>query len=348
MFFSKKVLGLDIGTSSIKIVELDVSRNKAVLQRVGYTTLPTNAVVGGEIQDTVAVSEAISRLIQEGNFKRKSAAVGMFGTSVITKKISMPKMDKNLISEQIRWEAEQYIPIDLDKVTLDYHVLSNRVNGDTQEVLLIAGKHEHIYKYMEALSLSQLKTAVLDVSAFALANIFEFNYGRSNDVVALINIGSGVTHFVVVERGEVVFARDIPMGGTAYSNEIQKEMGVSFEEAEALKISASQGQGAPTEVQNAIQAINEVFAEEISTSFQIYGSASNGQSISRFFLSGGSSLTIGIKESISHSTGTAAEILNPFIRISCNPKNFSPEYIRQITPFVSVALGLGLRAEKDS
>lgn len=351
MLFGKKVIGLDIGTSSVKMAEVSQSRRGAKLVRLGVTPLTPGAVSGGEIHDVALLAEAIRLAHVEGGFKSKNVCTGLFGTSVITKKISMPKMDKKLLQEQIRWEAEQYLPFDISEVTLDYHLLKtpSAAGPDNADVLLVGAKQEYVFRFIEAVSLAGLSVSIIDVSALALANCFEFNYGRLPQAISLLNVGSDVTNFVVMDQGEVVYCRDIPLGGSAFTSDIAKELGVSPEEAETLKLSASHQEPVPDEVHNSIKGTCEILADEVSNSFDFYVSmASDQQSISKVFISGGSSSVPGLVEHITKATGVPVELFNPFQRIAVGGKSISFEYAQQISSFLPVALGLGLRQAGDS
>ncbi len=351
MFFGKKVLGLDIGTSSVKMAEVATSSRGAKLLRLGYTALPPGVVSGGEINDVAQLAEAIRAVHVEGGFKTKRVCIGLFGTSVITKKISMPKMDKKLLQEQIRWEAEQYLPFDISEVTLDYHVLNtpSAAGPDNIDVLLVGAKQEYVFRFIEAVSLSGLSTSIIDVSALALANCFEYNYGRLPQAVSLLNVGSDVTNFVVIDHGEVVYCRDIPLGGSSFTSDIAKELGVSVQEAETLKLSAAHQEPVPDEVHNSIKGTTEILADEVSNSFDFYVSmASDQQSISKIYLSGGSVGIPGLAEQITKTTSVPVAAFEPFQRIGLGSKTLSPDYIQQITPFLPVVMGLALRQERDS
>ncbi len=164
-------------------------------------------------------------------------------------------MDRKLIKDQIRFEAEQYIPFDINNISLAYHVLSGSSSPDTMDILLIAAQNELVNQYTQVVSFSSLNCSVLDVSGFALANAFEVNYGKlPGEVVGVLNFGASITNFVVVQNGEVIFCRDIPVGGANYTNEIHKAMGVTVAEAEALKLSAISRREVPDEVHSVISA----------------------------------------------------------------------------------------------
>lgn len=351
MFFSnKKVIGLDVGTSTIKLAELDVGRSGAKLVSFGLTPTPAGAVVGGEIMDSQSISNAIRRMLSEVKTKRRHVSTGLWGTAIIVKKITIPRMDESLVAEQIRWEAEQYIPFDVNEVNLEYKILE-RVNqsAETMDIILIAARQENVFRYAEIVESSGLICSILDVGGFALANCFERNYGiLDGQVVGLLNIGASVINFVVFESGEVVFCRDIPVGGATYNSEIQKAMSISVEEAEALKIAYSSGQPGPEEIGKIVQSTHEIVCDEIQGSLDFFRNTSSTGSIGQCFVTGGGSRTGGLIAELSRHIGVQVEIFDPFINISYNDRVFSPDYIAQIRDFSAVAMGLGIRELGDS
>lgn len=349
LFKSKKVLGLDIGTSSIKIAELEVSRRGATLVSFGFAPTPPNSVTAGEITDITSVGIAVQGLISEIQTKRRNISTGMWGTAVIVKKITIPKMDRKLIQDQIRFEAEQYIPFDINNISLAHHVLSTSASDDTIDLLLIAAQNELVYQYTAVVESVGMKCSVLDVSGFALANCFEANYGRfSREVVGILNFGASITNFVVIHNGDVVFCRDIPVGGQIYTNEIHKSLGISAQEAEALKLSAVSRREVPNEVHNIIHSTNEMVTEEVRNSLDFLSATTNGLALSRCFYTGGSSPTTGLIDSVARVTGIPFEAFNPFAKIKGNSKKFSRDYLNQISHFAAIATGLGLRQGGDS
>lgn len=350
MFFkSKKVIGLDIGTSSIKLAEMDVSGKGAQLLSFGFAPTPINSVTGGEIVDISSVGMAIQSLLSEVKSKRKSVATAMWGTAVIVKKITIPKMDRKLIKDQIRFEAEQYIPFDINNISLAHHVLTGSSSPDTMDILLIAAQNELVNQYTQVISTCGLSCEILDVSGFALANSFEVNYGRiPGEVIGLLNFGASITNFVVLLNGEVIFCRDIPVGGINYTNEIHKVMGVTVPEAEALKLSAVSRREVPDEVHNIISSTNEAVTEEIRSSLDFLGATTNGLSLNRCYYTGGSSATSGLIETVSRINNVSMEQFNPFLKIKANPKKFSLEYLDQISSFAGVVTGLALRQVGDA
>lgn len=348
MFFGKKKLvGLDIGSSSIKLAELNVARNKTSL--VGFTMIstPPGSVTGGEVVDPQAVSSTIKQLVKEAKTSRQLASTGLWGTSVIVKRISIPRMEENLVSEQIRWEAEQYIPYDVNEVNLEFKVLSSSSSAETMDVLLVAAVQDSIYRCAEVVNMSGLQCEVLDVEGFALANCFEKNYGEMADQsVGLLNIGAEASNFVVVQQGEVVFCRDIPIGGNAYTDEIQKALNLSWEEAESIKISACTGQAAPEEANEIIKTTHEVVSEEVAGSVDFFQNTSSSGPLQNLFVTGGAIKTPGLFDSLSNRY--SCERMDPFLSIKVNTNKFSSQYFDQIRDFASLAVGLGMRGPGES
>jgi type IV pilus assembly protein PilM len=348
LFNTKKILGLDIGSSSIKIAELDVSKKGAQLLSFGFAPTPPNTVSAGEISDIGSVGVAVQGLVGEIRSKRKHVATGMWGTAVIVKKITIPKMERKLIQDQIRFEAEQYIPFDINNISLAHHVLSTSASDDTIDLLLIAAQNELVMQYTSVVEATGMSCSVLDVSGFALANCFELNYGKfAHDVIGILNFGSSITNFVVVHNGDVVFCRDIPVGGQSYTSEIHKSLGVSLQEAEALKLSAVSRREVPAEVHSIIASTNEMVTEEVRNSLDFLSATTNGLTLNRCFYTGGSSTTTGLTETISKVTGIPFESLNPFAKITANQKKFSQDYLNQISHFAAIATGLGIRKVGD-
>jgi type IV pilus assembly protein PilM len=347
LFGSKSVLAIDIGSSSIKACELEVSKSSAKLISFGFVSTPPQAVQSGEIMNPEMIASVIKNLVKDIKTKRKSVATSLSGNGLIVKKISIPKVAKKLIPETIKWEAEQYIPFDISTVNLGYHQLSSLM-PDTMDVLISAAQLEIIEKYSQSIKAAGLQPAVVDVGSFALANLYEFNYGLApNECVGLLNIGSQISNMVILQGGQVVFARDIAVGGNQYTVEIQKELGVTLQEAESLKVSASQKGEAPAQAQEVIRHVNESFSEEIRNNFDFFSGGNTGIPVSKVFYSGGGSLSPGLINQASIALGVEFEPFNPFLSIQ-GSKQITSDYMNQIAPFAAIALGLGLRKAGDS
>ncbi|MBY0316478.1 MAG: pilus assembly protein PilM [Bdellovibrionales bacterium] len=342
MFFKKQILGLDLGSSSIKIAHLKMSGKNAVLNELLIFPTSKGAIDAGDIVHPEIVANTLRDGLTKKSYAKSPVCVGMFGGAVITKKISMPKMDPKLLQEQLRWEAEQYIPFNIEEAVFDFHILGSS-HAETMDVLLVAARQEHIFRYFEATQSAGLDCAVIDVNCLALANCFEFNYGTVPGTVALINIGASCTNLVILEAGQLVFSRDIPYGGSLFDAEISRELGIAAQDAEGLKLGLSMNRETPPEVLSILQMVNETIAQEINNSFDFYKNTAINASVSQIFVSGGAIQTPGLYEKIQEVTQVNCLEHNPFQRISVNPKFITPEYQQQIRLFSPIALGLALR-----
>lgn len=304
---------------------------------------------GGDIADVSSLAFAIQSLRQEVKSSRNNASIGMFGTAVIVKKITIPRIDLKLVADQVKWESEQYIPFDPNSIVLEHHVINPKSNSETMDILLIAAQKELVQSYIQVVQGSGLKLGVLDVSAFAFANLFQFNYGNlKGQTVGLINVGASLTNLVVMSSGEVVFSRDMPIGGQSYTNDIHKEMGISLQEAESLKLSAANGGTVPDEVHASINSTTEGLAEEIRNSFDFFSGSSEGSAISQVFYTGGGAATPGLVRQLSQVTHLKFDWFNPFLRITSGNKKITNGYLEKISPFCAIAMGLAMRKVGDS
>jgi type IV pilus assembly protein PilM len=347
-FNSKKTIGLDLGSSSIKLAEISVSKGIATLENFAFVQTPQAGFVNGDITDTYLIGESVKSLHKEQKFSRKNACIGMWGSSTIVKRITMPKTDAKSLKDQIKYEAQQYLPFDISQVTLEYHVLPFSTSSDQMDILIVAGQNESISKYIEVAAYAELKSSIIDVSSIALANIFEFNYGKFSEPIGLFNFGSNSTQFVVVFQGEVIFARDIPVGGFHFTNEIAKNMGVTQEEAEGLKMAQSAQTEVPENTRTFMNMALDYVTEEIRNSIDFYSASSSDLYLSRIYYTGGASLTSGLIDHLADALKMNFESLNPLINVRSGNKKLNPHYLTQITPFIAVSLGLALRETGDS
>lgn len=348
MFFSsKKIIGIDIGSSSIKLAEVSQNSKGVLLENFAVIPSPQQAINNGEITDTILVAESIRAAFKEHGFKNKNASVGLSGTAVIIKKISIPKVEPKKLREQIRYEASQYLPFDVSQVTIEHHVLSFSSQPDNMDILVIAAQNEFILSYLSSVNQAGLKCSILDVNSLALANIFEMNYGKMTEPIALFNFGSNITNFLVILQGEVIFSRDIPVGGFHFTNEISKNMGVTFDEAETLKISQSAQQEVPEETRTFMNMALDYVTEEIRNSIDFYTATAQGHVINKAYFTGGASLTAGLIDHLADVLKLPFEVMNPYNAVKAGNKKFTSDYLQQISPFVSIACGLAIRKQGD-
>ena len=347
----KSLVGVDIGSSAVKAVELKVAGkggDEFQLLNIGAESLPPEAIVDGAIMDAGAVIDSIQRLFQESRIKTAECATGVSGNAVIVKKISLPQMSAEELSESIHWEAEQYIPFDIQDVSLDYEVIEGGGSGGNMDVLLVAVKKDKISEYTSALTQAGRTPTIVDVDVFALQNCYEMNYGIDpGRVVALLNIGASIMNVNVVKGGLSVFNRDIAAGGNQYTDAIQKDLNLSFEQAEALK-KGEQVEGASADSLHPIlQAVSENVAMEIQKTFDFFRATSQEDRIDQIFLSGGTAKIHGLRDLLAETFSTSVELLNPFLNVRYNEKEFNPDYLEDIGPSAAIAVGLAVRRLGD-
>src|SRR5207342_1563229 len=267
MFTPKRQLvGLDIGSSGIKLVQLKENRGRYTLQKFGFKPLEPEVIVDGTVMDEGRVVTAIKELFDETNIKVKQVAVSISGHAVIIKKISLPPMPDDELEGQVRLAAEQYIPFDINEVNIDFSVLpSSEAAGDTHgemSIILVAAKKDKINELTELVKGAGLFPLVMDVDAFAIENMHAINYPVSQeDTTALVNIGASVMNINIVRGGTSLFTRDIPIGGNRYTEAIQREIGMSYEEAEQAKKGERKTQGSMATV---LDSVNAEVASEIA------------------------------------------------------------------------------------
>lgn len=352
MFFgkSKNLLGLDIGSSAIKAVELkDLGKGKGFqLKSFGIEPLPAEAIVGGTIMDSGAVIDAIQKLIREKNIKNLSVATSVDGNSVIIKRISMMAMSEAELGEAIQWEAGQYIPFDIEEVKIDHQVLETDPATGNIIVLLVAVKRDLIAEYTSLLSQAGLDPSSLDIDVFCVQNAFEVNYPISgSEVTALVNIGASTTNISVLKGGSPLFWRDIQAGGNNYTDTLQREMNLTFNQAEGIK-KGEQVEGVRAEQAAPIlNAVTEEFGAELKKTLDFFRVTTNENQIHKIMLSGGGSQVPNLDRYIGQFFGVPVEIMNPFQNITVDEREIPTDQMNRLAPHFAVAVGLSLRKVGD-
>jgi type IV pilus assembly protein PilM len=344
----RELVGLDIGSSAVKLVEVRTGGKAGAefqLTNIGLEPLPPEAIVDGAIMDSGAVIDAIQRLFSTLKVKTTEVATSVSGNAVIVKKITLPQMSPEELAESIHWEAEQYIPFDIQDVALDYEVIEGGTGGN-MDVLLVAVKKDKINDHTSVIAQAGKSAQVVDVDVFALQNCYEVNYGVDpGRVVALLNIGASVMNINILRGGTSIFNRDIAVGGNQYTDAVQKELNVSFDQAETMKRG---GEGSSSEtVQPILQAVSENIALEIQKTFDFFKATSSEDRIDRIFISGGASVVPGLRELLGDRFEAGVEFLNPFNNVTYNPKDFDPDYINEVAPSAAIAVGLAVRRVSD-
>jgi type IV pilus assembly protein PilM len=348
---SKPIVGLDIGSSAVKAVELKPSGKGYRVVAFAVEPIPPDSIVDGAIIDGTAVADAIRRLFENNAFKSKDVAASLSGNAVIVKKINLPVMTEADLSESIFWEAEQYIPFDVQDVNLDYQILdagTGEHSKGTMDVLLVAAKKEKIADYTGVIARAGRTPVVVDVDAFALQNAYEVNYGvEAGVVIVLLNAGASAINVNIVSGDQSLFTRDISIGGNAYTEAVQKELNLPFDVAEQLK------KGQPVDgvtfhdVQPVLHAMTENVLLEVQKTFDFFKATAASDQIDRIVLSGGASRVDGFAQALQERFGSAVVSFDPFRTVSFEPAKFGVTDPENIMATSAVAVGLALRRVGD-
>lgn len=348
MLFGKKksVAGLDVGSSSIKIVELDGKMNNLNLVSLGFENLPDNTIVDGQIMELNTVSDVIQSVCTNHQITANQVVTGVSGHSVIIKNIVLPPMSREELEESIDWHAEEHIPYDLSDVTLDYQVTAE--SPDATLVLIAACKRERIDNIKQAIQLAGKQPIVIDVDTFALQNCYEINYHPDDSqVVTLLNIGASTMNVNIVKGTRSLFTRDITVGGSQFTDVLQRSLGLSFQQAEAVKrgvVDAAQGIEEKA-IEPLMNNVTEIVAMEIQKTFDFYRATTedNETVVQKILISGGGSKLAGLAEDLSTRLELPVEVLDPFRNIKVDTRKFDPDYLSEIMPEMAVAVGLAIR-----
>jgi len=342
---AKSVVGLDIGSSCIKAIELKRNKGEIQVSHLGLEPLASDVVVDSMIVDSGHVSTAITKIFGERSIKTKQVATSVSGHSVIVKPIKVQSMSEAELSDSITAEAAQHIPFDIADVNLDFEILNPETEGPQMDVLLVAVKKDKILNYTNVLSLAGKAPAVVDIDAFALQNCYEYNYQPLPDAtVALLNLGASVMNINIVKGTTPLFTRDVSVGGNQYTDSLQKELDLSFEDAEALKLGRKVGTVSEDAKTPILQQVTEIIVLEIQKTFDFFRATASGEHIERIFLAGGSSRVPGLVEALRQEFSLPVEVLNPFQRIMPPADSTEQEVLEQNPGQLAVAVGLALRS----
>lgn len=349
---SKRLLvGLDIGSSAIKVVQLKEVKGRYILQKYGVKPLEPEVIVDGTVMDEGRVVAAIQELLKEQGIKQKNVAISISGHAVIVKKISLPPMPEEELEGQVKLAAEQYIPFDINEVNLDFHVLHPGEAGDEGDgqmsVLLVAAKKDKVNELCELVKAAGLTPEVMDVDAFAIQNMHDVNYpGSKGDVVTLVNVGASVMNVNIIRDGVSLFTRDIPLGGNKYTEAIQRELGLSFDEAEEIKKGTRKRQDVEDSVQMVVESVNAEVASEIARTVDYYKSTSGEGEVVGLLLCGGGAKVKGLVEHLQERMQVRVEMANAFGEIDCSGCGDAAQ-LDELGPMAAVGVGLALRAMGD-
>jgi len=347
----RQLVGLDIGSSAIKVAQLKESKGRYFLQKFGVKPLEPEVIVDGTVMDEGRVVSAIQELFEEANVKNKHVAISISGHAVIVKKISLPPMPDEELEGQVKLAAEQYIPFDINEVNIDFHVLPSDASEDQQgdmPVILVAAKKDKINELTELVKAAGLIPMVMDVDAFAVENMHAINYPMGQEeTTALVNLGASVMNVNIIRAGSSLFTRDIPLGGNRYTEAIQREIGLSFEEAEESKKKERGVDSDGMSLNGVMDSVNAEVASEIARTVDYFKTSTTNAELSRVLVCGGVARAKGLIQQLADRMQIPVEMADPFAEIDITGCDIEPDVLADLAPSAAVGIGLALRAVGD-
>lgn len=349
MIFSRKSepIALDIGSTFVKLVQLKGSNKNYQLKKFGMVSLPPEVIVEGAVMDAGRVVEAIRELLASQKVTTKEVVISVSGSSVIIKRVSVADMTDEELSESIKWEAEQYIPFSIDDVNVDFQKLGAGAAEGQADVLLVAVKKDKINDYVNLVKEAGLEPVVMDVDAFALANMYELNYVLEEGTTALVNIGASVMNINILKDGVSIFTRDITVGGNRYTEALQRDFGLTYEDAEKVKRGEEAEGGDREQIAGVMASVTDDIVAETQRSFEFFRSTTGSDKVTRVLVSGGCARIGNFTAVLSERLEIPVEVVDPFRKIKVDPKRFEATMLAESAPLCAVAVGLAIRRPGD-
>ncbi len=338
------LVGIDIGSRAIKIAEAGESKKQYQLKAFAIADLASGLIDNGAIIDRDAIAAIISDLFKQNKIKNRNVALSIGGYSVIVKRITIETMSDADFLANIHAEAEQYIPFDISEVNLDYQIVGeNQNNPEQMDVLLVAAKKEMIAEYIDILRAAKLNPCVIDVEAFALQNLFEFNFEPTEDCVVLIDIGASKTSINVLDGPDSLFMRDISIGCFHLDEMIADQLECTMEQAESRRLK----NGHDAKLKPIIDAAASDWCGEINQVINHFYSSHRNHQISRAILTGGGAFVEPFNHQLALDLSIDTVTMDPFVNLAIHPKCIAADRVRQLAPQLAIAMGLTLRKIDD-
>jgi len=350
MVFGKKdnLVGLDIGSRSIKAAEIVETKRGSTLINLGSIDIAHGVIEEGTINDPESVAESIQQLWKSSGIKESNVAVSIGGYSVIVKKIIVQTMAEEQLQETIHFEAEQYIPFDISDVNLDFQILGeSESNPNQMDVFLVAAKKEMVDDYINLVNLAGLNACTIDVEAFALQNTFEANYHAQKENIALIDIGASKTSLNILKDAASVFMRDVSLGCGQINQKIMSLIECSFEEAEELKYGNKPDRLSPDDFKGIVTSVVADWCTEIRRALDFFYSTYPQDQIKRIILSGGGANIAEFRNLLATEASADVEVINPFQSFHIENKRLDDAFIKQVAPQAAICMGLAMRKVDD-
>ena len=343
-------VALDIGSTSIKMVETAIDKNGYHVLNLGVLPLPANVIKNNMVVEPKPIVDTIKRLIQESGVNSKQVISAVPGRAVIMKKVQMPKQEAAELENNIEFEAQNVIPENIDNVNLDYQVLSHSEDGNRMEVLLVAVKKEIVNSYTDAISAAGLTPTLVDVDYFALENMFEANYEADGlrGVIGLIHIGSQNSSISLLQNGVSTFTGDLSTGGEYFTDKVSHQLNLSRAQAESFKMIARTDKAVDTDLESVLRPISEEFADEIRRTVSLYGAvpSEDDDGLKAIYLSGGGARLTGLRALLEESMGVSVKLSEPF-KVFSIARKIDRGYLAENATVYAVASGLSIRRPED-
>lgn len=339
------VFGIDIGAHSIKVCEVSGSPGKIRVERFGIFTLSEAAIIEDEIQKPEEITEGLIQAMSRAGIKSKVACLGLYGPNTMTKRLSVAGGNKEEVEDQVMWEAEQYITFGADESQIGFDVIGDNEGGG-KDVLVAAARLNLIENFSNILSESKIQTKVVDLNVLAISNLFEEVYRDDLEEYSqgtlIIDFGAQTTKIIVYKRGGPIFTKELPIGGGLITEEIQRQMGVSYEEAEDLKVTTDDNGNLPEEILSIISAQLDQQLVEVKKSINFYITQGSAEKVEYCVLTGGSSMLPGLVEKLSELTGLEVKSMDVFSKIKIDERKIK-QGLDQLSAIAAVSIGLAMR-----
>ncbi len=343
----KQLVGLDIGSRGIKVAESQATKKGWVLHKFGMIDIDPGLIEEGVIKDPKAVADAIRALFKQTNIRNKNVAISIGGYSVIVKNIQLQNMPEEQLHESIAFEAEQYIPFDINDINLDFHILkTDEYNPNQMNVMLVAAKKDMINDYINLIDMAGLNLNVIDIEAFALQNVFDLNYDDADENITLIDIGASKTSVNILKNKLSVFMRDVSLGCNQINARIVETIQCSLAEAEEIKFSNKLNKISPEALNNIFNSVFSDWVDEIQRAMDFFYSTNPDSEINKIFLSGGGANIVAFRDLLSARSGAEVLPINPILKYSVDD-NLDKDYFKQMAPQAAIAMGLAIRRVDD-
>jgi type IV pilus assembly protein PilM len=346
-FGSAPRIGLDIGTSAVRAAYVGGGRGGRSLIQFGQVALPAGAVDGGEIRDAGAVAEAVSQLWKRAKFKSKQAVVGVANQRVVVRQIDIPYMEEKELRASLKFQVAEHIPMPIEEAQLDFQVMGDYTTDNNEHmmrVLLVAASTDMIESYLNTVSEAGLQPAAVDLTPFAVARavspVARGEHGVAGSE-AVVDIGAGVTNIIIHHNGEPQFVRILVVGGDEVTSALAEELGVTFEEAEAMKMDLGRGMSSNGADKALARRVDDL-VREIQGSIDYYLSQEDSEPVSSVVVTGGGSLTPGLLQRLEATLGTHVRMATPLSEMNVSKSGLTHEQAAQVEPVAAAAVGLAM------